>query len=131
VPPSRKVDAIIQASGNAARLLEANRDLLASLAGLAEMKFGQDIAAPADASAVTVGDVKVYVLGIVDRKAERVRLEKQRATLQAGIRGIEGKLGNEGFLKKAPADLVQRETARMEGLKAELAGVEKALAAMG
>jgi len=128
VPPGRKLDVIIHATGPARRRVEDNQALIAALANLGDVRYDEQPPASADAATVSVGDVKLFVLGIVDRQAERTRLEKQRQTLQSGIRSIEGKLGNEGFLKKAPPDVVEREKIRLDALRAELAGVEKSLA---
>jgi valyl-tRNA synthetase len=69
-------------------------------------------------------------MGIVDPEAERARLQKQHDTLTRGMRGIEGKLGNEGFLNKAPAELVQSERKRLESLTRELEAVKESLAAL-
>jgi valyl-tRNA synthetase len=87
---------------------------------------------PLDTAAVIViGEIKVYVLGVVDRAAEKLRLTKQRDTLVKGIRGIEGKLANQGFLAKAPPELVEGERKRLSSLQAELASVEQSLSALG
>ncbi|HAU38537.1 MAG TPA: valine--tRNA ligase [Phycisphaerales bacterium] len=131
VPPGRRVDAIVEAAGETAELIDANRDLLASQAQLGEASVSQKpVKAPSDAAALAVGSVKVFVLGIVDRRAELARLGKQKETLVKGIRGIEGKLDNENFIKRAPPDVVQRERQRLGELRAELNAVEKSLAAL-
>ena len=70
------------------------------------------------------------MLDIIDTEAERARLTKQAETLRKGIAGIEGKLGNENFVSKAPAELVQRERDRLAKLQAELETVDAALAAL-
>ena len=69
----------------------------------------------------------MYVPGIVDRSAETTRLTKQREQLAKGIAAIEGKLGNEQFIAKAPPALVEKERQRLEGFKADLAAVDKSL----
>ncbi|HOF17855.1 MAG TPA: class I tRNA ligase family protein, partial [Phycisphaerae bacterium] len=131
VPPGRRVDAIVEAAGETAELIDANRALLASQAQLGDASVSQKpVQAPSDAAALAVGSVKVFVLGIVDRRAELARLGKQKETLVKGIRGIEGKLDNENFIKRAPPDVVQRERQRLGELRAELNAVEKSLAAL-
>ena len=74
--------------------------------------------------------MKLYVLGLIDRAAERERLTKQAETLRRGVAGIEAKLANQDFLAKAPAAVVQRERQRLAQLQADLAAVEKSLAAL-
>jgi valyl-tRNA synthetase len=150
VPPGKSlsVEAHVEAgAANLAALLSENANLMCSLAGLEKMLVvraegvppsagaedrGQDALAtpPADAASIAAAGVKLYVLGAVDRAAELTRLTKQQATLAKGIGAIEAKLGNAGFVAKAPPAVVEKERARLEGLKAELAAVEKSLAAL-
>ena len=80
-------------------------------------------------SAATV-IVELDTSGTVDVAAERRRLEKDLAAAQKELAGTTDKLGNEGFLSKAPADVVdkirgrqqlareevERITARLDGL---------------
>ncbi|OBB56060.1 valine--tRNA ligase [Mycobacterium sp. 852013-51886_SCH5428379] len=77
--------------------------------------------------------VEVDTSGTVDVAAERRRLEKDLAAAQKELAGTTGKLGNEAFLAKAPADVVdkirgrqqvaceevERITARLSGLPAQ------------
>ncbi|MFB3894383.1 MAG: class I tRNA ligase family protein, partial [Phycisphaerae bacterium] len=137
VPPGRKVKVIVEAAGRAGEVLlkdHANIEMMKSQAGLDEVRLvAVGTIAPAlvrNAAAVASGGVQAYVLDIIDRDAELARLTRQRDTLARGIKSIEGKLSNEGFLKKAPPELAAKERARMEGLKADLAAVEKALDAL-
>jgi len=128
VPPGRKVDVLAEADGPAAQTLQDNADLLTSQAGVGKMTLCRPPAPPPqDAAAITAGGIKLYVLGIIDRQAERSRLGRQKETLLRGIRGIEAKLANESFLQRAPADLVARERQRLEALRGELAAVEQSL----
>jgi valyl-tRNA synthetase len=54
---------------------------------------------------------------------QAARVEARRAELQSEIARCEGKLANEGFVKKAPADVVQREREKLEKFRAELGGL--------
>ncbi len=128
VPPSRLVDALTEAEPSLARTLAENEDLLKSQAQLREITISeQTVEPPKQSAAVTAGGVKLYLLDIIDRDAELTRLTKQKETLVKGISGIEGKLGNEGFVAKAPPKIVQREQERLEQLKANLSAVEESL----
>ncbi len=128
VPPSTKVQLLAVAPGELADLLSDNTELIRLLTNAGKLEIsGETVEPPADAAAITSGGVKMYVAGIIDRKAELARLTKQAETLARGIKGIEGKLGSEGFVAKAPADVVQRERQRLEKLQTELSAVEDAL----
>jgi valyl-tRNA synthetase len=77
-----------------------------------------------------VRDIEAYVLGVVDLGKEREKLGKQREKLDQQISGLAGKLGNEGFVAKAPPDVVARERARLEDLQRQLESLDAALRAL-
>ena len=52
----------------------------------------------------------------------RARRRAPCAALEAEIARAEGKLANEGFVKKAPPEVVEREREKLERFRAELAG---------
>ncbi len=132
VAPSQKIDVVIEAPAGQDDLFRTNATLLASLANLGNIDVTADAGEPpASAALATVGPVRAMMLDVVDREAELKRLTRQKETLEKGIRGIQGKLGNENFLNKAPAEVVQRERERLEELGGELDGVNEALAALG
>jgi valyl-tRNA synthetase len=62
----------------------------------------------------------VEIWGGVDPAEEARKREAQRAELEAEIKRAEGKLGNEGFVAKAPEAVVQGERDKLERLRAEL-----------
>jgi valyl-tRNA synthetase len=62
----------------------------------------------------------VEIWGGVDPAEEARKREAQRSELEAEIRRAEGKLGNEGFVAKAPAAVVQAERDKLDRLRAEL-----------
>ncbi len=68
--------------------------------------------------------------GIIDRQAEVKRLTKKTEELTRGVKGIQAKLASEGFVNKAPAQVVQNERERLESLKMELAAANKAIEAL-
>jgi valyl-tRNA synthetase len=62
----------------------------------------------------------VEIWGGVDPAEEARKREAQRAELEAEIKRAEGKLGNEGFVAKAPEAVVRGERDKLERLRAEL-----------
>jgi valyl-tRNA synthetase len=94
----------------------ATAPLVAQLARFAWVDGGEPVAAiPTPLGAVGVLATEGLDLGAADRKrdAERARLEKE-------IARAEGKLGNDGFVAKAPADVVEAERGKLARLRAEL-----------
>ena len=83
---------------------------------LARFEFGEDGGDPVAA----VGPVKVLASAEIDAAAVAARLEKRREELRAEVARAEGKLANEKFVAKAPAELVEEERGKLERYRAEL-----------
>ena len=60
----------------------------------------------------------------MDVDKELKRLNKDRENVEREIARAEGKLKNEGFLAKAPAQLVENEKAKLETNKAMLVSLD-------
>ena len=69
----------------------------------------------------TIGGVEILPSADVDSEHASRRLDERRAELRGEIARAEGKLGNEGFVAKAPADVVDAEREKLERYQAELA----------
>src|SRR5690242_11850652 len=69
----------------------------------------------------SIGPVRVLDSEALDAEAVAGRLEKRRSELQAEVERGERKLGNEGFVAKAPAEVVEEERGKLERYRAELA----------
>ncbi len=83
---------------------------------LARFEFGEDGGDPIAA----VGPVKVLASAEIDAEAVAARLEKRREELRSEVARAEGKLANEKFVARAPAELVEEERAKLERYRAEL-----------
>ena len=132
VAPSATPDATLVVAGEQCQAVLDNVEMLRSQAWLGELTVHRDaVAPPPNSAAVAIAGVELYVQDIVDVEAERARLGKQANELARGISGIEGKLDNPGFLKKAPPEIVSRERERLGALLADLEAVRKSLEALG
>ncbi len=83
-------------------------------------------------ASVEIGSIKVELdlSGTVDVVAERARLEKDLVTAQKDMKTAEVKLGNEGFMAKAPANVVTEIKERMAATSAEIERITAQLAAL-
>jgi valyl-tRNA synthetase len=89
-------------------VVESNRDLIVNLARLNDIAVDAVMKRPKAAATVLINGATVYVLleGIIDFDQEQTRLQKEIGKLSKELSGMNKKLGNEDFLKKAPAEVV-------------------------
>jgi valyl-tRNA synthetase len=69
----------------------------------------------------SIGPVRVLDSDQLDAAAVAARLEKRREELRAEVERGERKLGNQGFVDKAPAEVVEEERGKLERYRTELA----------
>jgi valyl-tRNA synthetase len=69
----------------------------------------------------SVGPVRVLASEELDAEAVAARLRKRREELEGEVRRASGKLENEGFVAKAPAEVVEEERGKLERYRQELA----------
>ena len=100
---------------------------LAKVESLAIAKEGDDV--PLSSSSM-VGQLRVLVpmKGLIDPTAELTRLGKSYDKLKGQAEGIARKLGNEGFVSKAPAEVVDAEKAKLAELEGQIAAMDKQIA---
>ena len=92
---------------------------LAKVESLTILKDGDEV--PLSSSSM-VGQLRILVpmKGLIDPTAELKRLGKSFDKLQKQAEGISRKLSNEGFVSKAPAEVVDAEKAKLAELEGQL-----------
>ncbi|QNQ98451.1 valine--tRNA ligase [Pseudomonas oryzihabitans] len=121
---AKRIDIIVaNASAEDQRRLADFEPLLNKLAKLESVRVlaaGEE--APMSATTL-VGEMEVLVpmAGLIDKDAELTRLDKEIGRLEGEVKRVGGKLANEGFVAKAPAEVLEKE-------RAKLAEAEQALA---
>jgi valyl-tRNA synthetase len=105
--------------------------LLQALARVSDVQVLDDEAAFAEATKLSpvsvVGDLRFALHVEIDVAAERDRLAKEAMRLQGEITKAEAKLGNAGFVARAPAAVVAQERQRVAEFSATLATVQSRL----
>jgi valyl-tRNA synthetase len=71
--------------------------------------------------------VLVPMAGLIDPQAELARLGKRIAKTREEIGRARGKLGNDNFVRNAPADVVAQEQARVTDFERTLSSLEEQL----
>jgi valyl-tRNA synthetase len=131
VPPRERVAVRFAATGADAAVLERVRPLLANACGLADVTVAADAQRTPDSATVVRGGSKAFLLGVVNLEQERGKLQKEADKLRGQIASIEKKLSNEGFVAKAPPQVIEKERAALRALQAQLTGVEQSLRELG
>ena len=117
IKPSVKVKVILQSDSDRERtLLEAGKNYILDLAKVEDLAIvaSVDASATEEAIAGVVGTVQAIVslVGVVDIGQLIAKLERTLKKLESAIASVQGRLNNEGYVKKAPPEVV--ETARAE-----------------
>ncbi len=133
VEAARRIATQINA-GDYAQVLQDNVALLTRLAQLDgnAVVIAPDLPAPEKAVTLVTSGVTIYLplAGLVDLDAERKRLQKEIETIDKQAQRIEGLLGNPGFTNKAPADVIERERAKVSELQEKRGQLAERLSAL-
>ncbi|TVM34204.1 valine--tRNA ligase [Oceanidesulfovibrio marinus] len=119
IAPSKGLALMVRPSdADAARILEENRSMISTLARLDSFTVDADITPPkAVASAVVRGsECYVPLAGAIDFEDELARLDKELGKIEKELAVGAKKLANEGFVSKAPAEVVAKEKEKVETL---------------
>ncbi|MEX0962443.1 MAG: valine--tRNA ligase [Pseudohongiellaceae bacterium] len=109
--------------------LEEYRHYLEKLAKLESIQWldaGEEL--PAAATQLH-GDIEILVpmAGLINVDAERARLEKEIAKLDAGLKAVSGKLKNQKFMENAPEAVVAKERSKEEQMSTAAAALRDKL----
>jgi valyl-tRNA synthetase len=111
-----------------AAFVESAAPVLQALARLSEVRViaGEQAFAEATATApvAVVGELRLALHVQVDPVAEAARLDKEIGRLQGEITKADAKLGNDSFVARAPAAVVEQERARLADFRQALARLQ-------
>ena len=113
---AKRIDVVLgDASESDQRRLADNEPLLKKLAKLESVRVLNQGEEPPLSATALVGDMQVLVpmAGLIDKDAELARLDKEIGRLDGEVKRVGGKLGNAGFVDKAPAEVIDKERAKL------------------
>jgi len=135
VSPATRLPLFVIASVAESAFMKNAAPVLQALAKLSEVRVFDDEAAWAAAAqaapVAVVGEARICLFMEIDVAAEKLRLGKELARLEGEIVKANGKLGNESFVARAPAAVIEQERKRLTDFEATLAKVKGQLARLG
>jgi valyl-tRNA synthetase len=117
VSPGKKVELLIKPTGMAEEMiLRRNEEYVRRFCNTSSFTLDAGLTPPDKAMSAIVTGAELYLplSGLIDIGQEIARLEKELANLEAEVERVEKKLANEGYIAKAPANVVDQERAKGE-----------------
>ncbi|PLR75521.1 valine--tRNA ligase [Bacillus sp. V3-13] len=114
-PMSRKVKMILKAKNEETlQVIEKNRAYIERFCNPEELLAGLEPETPDKAMTAVVSGLEIILPleGLINIDEEIARLEKELARLNQEVERVQKKLGNEGFVKKAPQKVIDEERAK-------------------
>ncbi|HBK11212.1 MAG TPA: valine--tRNA ligase, partial [Gammaproteobacteria bacterium] len=124
IKPSLGIPLLLQDGDQQDRVQAAQAaEMLKRLANVTSIDWLEPGQEPPPNALALVGDLRVMVplAGLIDVDAERARLTKELSRCEADLGRITGKLSNDNFVSKAPAEVVAKERQRAQELQTTLA----------
>lgn len=130
IPPGTPIKLLMRATPEVADELQNVSQQFENLAKTVLEAAGADVVRPSGAASFSLGDADGYVPleGLIDRKKELERQQKELETLRKHVAGHEKKLANENFVSRAPEHVVANVRQTLDNLRNQLASVEAIIA---
>jgi valyl-tRNA synthetase len=123
------LDVFVRCPDAVAADFQALRTFITFLAGVGKLETGPTVAKPKQAASQVTPEFEAYVslAGLIDPAAEVKRLEKQLVDKRKQLDGTRGKLSNEGFVARAPAEVVAQQREQVVELEKQIASIEETI----
>jgi valyl-tRNA synthetase len=125
VPPGQMLTVAVEGTG-----LEAVQRNLETFTSIARAELGE-VSGKVIAAVAPGLEVKLALEGLIEIAPYLERAKKKVAEFEKQIKQAQGKLGNEGFVKNAPPEVLEEERRRIEDFGAQLERLQKVLAQFG
>ena len=125
IPKEAKIVPIIIAEGPVADRLRLGAAFLKSLTNAADVTIAATAVRQQNSATAVLADAEVILPleGLIDKEVELARLRKTHADLERQIGPLKAKIANEGFVSRAPAEVVEGQRARLAELESQRAAV--------
>jgi valyl-tRNA synthetase len=108
-------------------ILDNNRAMICTLSGLQSITVHESFQKPQGAVAAVIDGAEIFLplAGLVDFAEEKGRLAKEMNKVLDDLAFINKKLSNRDFLDRAPQEIIEKEKARVNGLKEKEARLQE------
>lgn len=130
VPPSKKVTMLVETQYT--ELFNSSERFFEKLAGAGEFTVLEKQENSAGMVTVVTESARIFMpMGeLVDKEKELARLEKEKKAAQKDIDFLSGKLNNQGFLSKAPAQQIENERAKLKNAEERMEKINASIDSM-
>ena len=130
LPSNQKIPYVLQPAES---LSDYELDTLRILLNAERIQIETQYDAPKGTPAVpsSLGTLFLPLEGLIDVEAEKARLVKELEKIAKEVEKVEKKLGNKGFVDRAPAEVVQEHQQRLVDWQQKLEHTRKSLDALG
>jgi valyl-tRNA synthetase len=115
-PPSKKLSLVILSYKTAMETARAGERYIKKLANITNISFIEDKEdIPEDSMSAVTGGAEIFIPSeeLIDYDAEKSRLTKEKDRLRSEVQGIEKKLADQGFVSKAPKEVISKEKEKL------------------
>ncbi len=121
VEPAKKINAIIY-GGNQAKDIENCKEILTRMARLESLEIKGKGGKIQNSKSLFIGNIAIYLplKGMLDTNKEKIRLKKEIEQKEKLIASLEEKLSNQGFIKNAPKEVIEKNKNLLNKAKEEL-----------
>ncbi|NLD19053.1 MAG: valine--tRNA ligase [Clostridiales bacterium] len=131
--PSKKLSAYIVSKDGKEEIVKAGGRYIKKLANITDITFAKSKEeVPEEVMSAVVDGAEIFIPtdDIMDYGAELERLTKEKKKLEGEVKRVAGKLGNQGFISKAPEKVIEEEKAKQVKYEEMLAKVCDRMAAV-
>ena len=130
ISPSKEIDAVIEAPDEGDRnIIQHNMAYIKNLAKMDSVEIHDKVAKPEASATAVFGKNQIHILlkGLLDLDEEKKRLNKEIKKIRKDMEASNKKLSNQGFLEKAPQEVIKKVRGKVESMEIKLEKLEKNL----
>ena len=116
-PMSKKLRGVIMAEDQTLSIIKKGSDYITGLANMSDLEFNlPSDEVPEDSMSAVIEGASIFIArdDLLDYEQEFLRLNKEKTRLEKEVQMVKNKLANEGFLNKAPAEVIDMEKEKQE-----------------